>query len=75
MLGSIRAWIFFLGCCSLVVMFSIRNVSHARRYTNLDLVMESCSFVVRSSMRNVSLARRYTNLDLVLGSCSLVSRS
>ena len=56
-----------LGSCSLVLTSSMRNVSPARRYTNLDLVLGSCSLVVRSSMRNVSHARRYTSAGSCVG--------
>ena len=68
MLGGIQVLDLVLGSCSLVVTSSMRNVSPARRYTNLDLVLGSCNLVLRSSIRYVSCATRYTNHDLVLGS-------
>jgi hypothetical protein len=55
-----------LGNCSLVLRYSMRNVSRARRYTSLNVLLGNCSLVLRYSMRNVSRARRFKSLDLVL---------
>ena len=49
----------------------MRNVSQARRYTSLDLVLRNRCLVLCSSMGNVSRAGRYMRLDHVLGNCGL----